>query len=50
MSNSLQATINEVEEGLLLRPKFDAAGLVTCVTTDAGTGEVLMVDGGWTSR
>lgn len=32
-----------VEEGLMLRPKFDAAGLVTCVTTDAATGEVLMV-------
>jgi len=40
--NSSQAT-NDVEEGLTLRPKFDAAGLVTCVTTDAGTGEVLMV-------
>jgi phosphoribosyl-AMP cyclohydrolase len=38
-----QTTINEVEEGLLLRPRFDAAGLLTCVTTDAGTGEVLMV-------
>ena len=24
-------------------PKFDAAGLVTCVTTDASSGEVLMV-------
>jgi phosphoribosyl-AMP cyclohydrolase len=34
---------NEVEEGLELRPKFDAAGLLTCVTTDALTGEVLMV-------
>jgi phosphoribosyl-AMP cyclohydrolase len=33
----------EIEEGLELRPKFDAAGLVTCVTTDAVTGEVLMV-------
>jgi phosphoribosyl-AMP cyclohydrolase len=31
------------EEILTLRPKFDAAGLITCVTTDAGTGEVLMV-------
>ena len=27
----------------MLRPKFDAAGLLTCVTTDAGTGAVLMV-------
>ena len=38
-----QATANDVEEGLALRPKFDAAGLLTCVTTDAGTGVVLMV-------
>lgn len=40
---SPQGTVNEIEEGLALRPKFDAAGLVTCVTTDAATGEVLMV-------
>jgi phosphoribosyl-AMP cyclohydrolase len=33
----------EVEEGRLLAPKFDANGLVTCVTTDAATGEVLTV-------
>src|SRR6201747_3011493 len=32
-----------VEEGLLLAPKFDADGLVTCVATDAGSGELLMV-------
>ena len=31
------------EESLSLRPKFDAAGLVTCVTTDASSGAVLMV-------
>ncbi len=37
------AATNEIEEGLVLRPKFDAAGLVTCVTTDAGNGDVLMV-------
>ncbi len=42
-TTSPQAAITDVEEGLLLRPKFDAAGLLTCVTTDAGTGEVLMV-------
>jgi phosphoribosyl-AMP cyclohydrolase len=35
--------INDIEEGLAFQPKFDAAGLVTCVATDAGTGEVLMV-------
>ena len=33
----------DVEEGLALRPKFDANGLVTCVATDAVTSEVLMV-------
>jgi phosphoribosyl-AMP cyclohydrolase len=33
----------EVEEGRLLSPKFDADGLVTCVATDAGSGDVLMV-------
>jgi phosphoribosyl-AMP cyclohydrolase len=33
----------DLEEGLTLRPKFDAAGLVTCVATDAASGEVLMV-------
>jgi phosphoribosyl-AMP cyclohydrolase len=32
-----------IEEGLAFAPKFDADGLVTCVATDAGTGEVLMV-------
>jgi phosphoribosyl-AMP cyclohydrolase len=34
---------DEREEGLAFLPKFDAAGLVTCVTTDAMTGDVLMV-------
>ena len=33
----------EIEEGTVLMPRFNADGLVTCVTTDAGTGEVLMV-------
>jgi len=41
VSNS--AEIPDIEEGLVLQPKFDAAGLVTCVATDAATGEVLMV-------
>jgi phosphoribosyl-AMP cyclohydrolase len=31
------------EEGLTFQPKFDASGLVTCVATDAATGELLMV-------
>jgi len=34
---------SEIEEGLKFQPRFDAAGLVTCVATDAGTGELLMV-------
>ncbi|HML07070.1 MAG TPA: phosphoribosyl-AMP cyclohydrolase [Xanthobacteraceae bacterium] len=33
----------DLEEGLALTPKFDADGLVTCVATDATSGEVLMV-------
>jgi phosphoribosyl-AMP cyclohydrolase len=33
----------EIEDGRALTPKFDADGLVTCVVTDAGSGEVLMV-------
>ena len=33
----------ELEEGTALTPKFDADGLVTCVATDAKTGDVLMV-------
>jgi phosphoribosyl-AMP cyclohydrolase len=32
-----------IEEELLFQPRFDAAGLVTCVATDAETGDVLMV-------
>ena len=33
----------EVEEGRALMPKFDADGLVTCVATDAASGDLLMV-------
>jgi phosphoribosyl-AMP cyclohydrolase len=40
---STSADINDREEGLAFQPKFDASGLVTCVATDATTGEVLMV-------
>jgi phosphoribosyl-AMP cyclohydrolase len=40
---STSADQNEREEGLKFQPKFDAAGLVTCVATDAATGDVLMV-------
>ena len=34
---------HDVEEGLDFQPKFDASGLVTCVATDATSGDVLMV-------
>jgi phosphoribosyl-AMP cyclohydrolase len=40
---STSADINDIEEGLAFKPKFDSSGLVTCVATDAGSGEVLMV-------
>ena len=40
---STSAEINDIEQGLTLQPKFDASGLVTCVATDAATGDVLMV-------
>jgi phosphoribosyl-AMP cyclohydrolase len=33
----------EREIGTVLAPKWDAAGLVTAVASDAGSGEVLMV-------
>jgi len=36
-------TAAALEEGTALTPKFDADGLVTCVTTDARSGDVLMV-------
>src|SRR5919199_2898557 len=37
------ASTQDIEEGTVLMPRFGPDGLVTCVTTDAGTGEVLMV-------
>ena len=38
-----RTTVEQVEEGLALAPKFDADGLIPCITTDANTGEVLML-------
>ncbi len=35
-------TIAQVEEGVDLAPKFDDRGLITAVTTDATSGELLM--------
>ena len=36
-------TLEQVEEGTELAPKFDEHGLIPCVTTDAASGEVLML-------
>ncbi len=36
-------TVEQVEEGNSLAPKFDADGLIPVVTTAAGSGEVLML-------
>jgi phosphoribosyl-AMP cyclohydrolase len=40
---SASTHIHDGEEGLAFSPRFDASGLVTCVATDAASGEVLMV-------
>jgi len=36
-------SVAEVEEGKVLAPKFDKDGVIPCVTTDASSGEVLML-------
>ncbi len=33
----------EIEEGTMLSPRFGPDGLITCVTVDAATGDILMV-------
>jgi phosphoribosyl-AMP cyclohydrolase len=33
----------QLEEGIVFAPRFDADGLIVCVTTDAASGAVLMV-------
>lgn len=38
-----RVSVEQVEEGCELAPKFDADGLLPVVTTDAATGEVLML-------
>ncbi|MEM6680761.1 MAG: phosphoribosyl-AMP cyclohydrolase [Pseudomonadota bacterium] len=38
-----RVSVEQVEEGSELAPKFDADGLIPCVTTDADTGDVLML-------
>jgi phosphoribosyl-AMP cyclohydrolase len=43
VSTKIPKNSDDIEEGVVLRPRFDASGLITCVTSDAATGEVLMV-------
>ena len=40
---SERKTIEQVEEGRELAPKFDADGLIPCITTAHESGEVLML-------
>ena len=40
-----RATVEQVEESTDLAPKFGEDGLMPCITTDAASGEVLML--GW---
>lgn len=37
-----RGSAHQVEEGTDFAPKFDAQGLIPCITTDAASGEVLM--------
>ena len=39
---SARVSVEQVEEGAELAPKFDSSGLIPVVTTDAASGEVLM--------
>jgi phosphoribosyl-AMP cyclohydrolase len=38
-----RTSVAQVEEGQDLAPRFDRDGLIACVTTDAASGEVLML-------
>jgi phosphoribosyl-AMP cyclohydrolase len=40
---SPRGSTSDIEEGLAFAPLFDAAGLITCVVTDARSGDLLMV-------
>ena len=42
-ANTSEKNSDDLEEGVVLRPRFDASGLITCVTSDAASGDVLMV-------
>lgn len=40
---SQRISVEQVEEGNTLAPKFDEHGLIACVTTSAQSGDVLMI-------
>lgn len=40
---AVRSSVEQVEEGSLLAPKFGPDGLLPVVTTDAASGEVLMM-------
>ena len=42
-SFAARTSVEQVEEGFALAPRFDADGLIPCITTDADGGEVLML-------
>ncbi len=39
---SARGNVREIEIGTAFMPKFDEHGLIACIVTDAGDGEVLM--------
>ena len=43
-----RVSVEQVEEGDHLAPAFDERGLIPCITTDADSGDVLML--GWMDR
>ena len=42
MAQPTVRTKTEIEQGLVFEPRFDEAGLVAAIVTDASSGEVLM--------
>jgi len=40
---ALRGDKNAIEEGAAFAPKFDADGLIVCVTREQGSGEILML-------
>ena len=40
---SPQGNQQDIENGMILMPKFDSSGLITAVTVDATTNDILMV-------